>query len=326
MSSNDFVLIVSTVVDAATDEVVRRLSARSVPHFRINTEEYPFANDFSYRPAPQGGDGPFMFGGRPLPSPKSIWYRRVRVPGKPQEMDQGVYEFCLQEQRAALVGSVMGHHGVRWMSHPAAVWQAEFKPLQLELAARLGLAIPKTIITNDPASIRTAFDEFGCMIVKPVRTGHVNHNGKEYSIYTSRVLKDHLDELDSARWSPAIYQELVPKQCDVRITIVGERCFAAAIDSQSDPAASVDWRRTNNPHLPHRPVTLPVNLTDVLHRLMNALGLTFGAIDMIQTPDGRFVFLEVNPSGQWLWIDDMLDLGISDAVAAWLQGASFPCS
>ena len=96
------------------------------------------------------------------------------------------------------------------------------------------LSIPRTLVSNDPIAIRKAFDDFGSMIVKPARTGHVVHSGDEYSIFTSRVLREHLDHLESARYSPAIYQELVPKKHDLRVTIVGHQVFAAAIDSQSD--------------------------------------------------------------------------------------------
>jgi glutathione synthase/RimK-type ligase-like ATP-grasp enzyme len=208
------------------------------------------------------------------------------------------------------------------MSHPAAVWQAEHKPYQLSVASGIGLRIPPTVITNDPSAIRESFAEFGGMVVKPARSGHVIRNGQEYSIFTSRVLEEHLDELESARWSPAIYQALIPKRFDLRVTIVGRRVFAAAIDSQSDPAASIDWRHTKNPRLPHHPITLPEHVIGHLLHLMDSLRLTFGAIDLIETPEGEYVFLEINPSGQWLWLDDMLELGISDAVADWLAGAS----
>ena len=96
--------------------------------------------------------------------------------------------------------------------------------------------------------------------------------------------------------------------------------FVAGIDSQSDPLAMIDWRQTGNEQLPHFPETLPSNVTNRLLQMMDALGLQFAAIDMIQTPAGEYVFLEVNPSGQWLWLDDMLCLGISDAVTEWLGG------
>jgi glutathione synthase/RimK-type ligase-like ATP-grasp enzyme len=323
--SNRHVLIVSTIADVATDDVVRRLALRGIPHQRLNTEDYPFCRTLAYRPDKRAEEDWMASNGEPLPVPTAVWYRRLRTPPKPEGMDEGIYHFCMQENRAAFLGSIMGL-AARWMSHPAAVWQSEYKPFQLSLAAEVGLLIPRSIITNDPPTIRKAFAEFGSMVVKPVRTGHVSHIGQEFAIFTSRVLEEHLDELESARWSPAVYQVFVPKRFDVRVTIVGRQIFAAAIDSQSDPAAMVDWRRTSNPRLPHHPITLPESVTDRLLRMMDSLRLTFGAIDMIQTPGGEYVFLEVNPSGQWLWLDDVLGLGISDAVAEWLAGPAPLCN
>jgi glutathione synthase/RimK-type ligase-like ATP-grasp enzyme len=84
----------------------------------------------------------------------------------------------------------------------------------------------------------------------------------------------------------------------------------------------VDWRCTTNPRLPHHRISLPKNLETMILGMMALLKLEFAAIDMIQTPTGEYVFLEVNPNGQWLWLDDMLELGISDAVAHWLGGPS----
>jgi len=235
-------------------------------------------------------------------------------------MDDGVATFCRQEARAALIGGLLAIDA-RWMSHPSAIWQAEFKPYQLQVASAIGLRIPRTVVTNDPSAVRAASAHFGELIVKPTRTGHLINNGAEYAVYTSRILGEHLEQLESARWSPSIYQELIPKKYDIRVTIVGDQCFSAAIDSQSDPAASVDWRRTNNPYLPHHVVYLPAALEAALLRFMRRLGLRFGAIDLIETSDDDYVFLEVNPNGQWLWLDEMLGLGITDAVADWLRFA-----
>ena len=316
--SEPHVLIVSTKPDIATDSVVQCLAELGISHYRLNTEDYPFQETMAYFP---GADVPVLScNGSVLPTPSSIWYRRFRTPVTPEGMDEGVATFCRQETRAALLGSIMGRR-TRWMSHPSAVWQAELKPFQLDAAARLGLPIPRTVITNDPSEIRKAFADFRGMIVKPARTGHVVNGGVGYAIYTSQVLREHLDEIESARWSPAIYQELIPKRVDIRVTIVGETVFAASIDSQSDAAATVDWRRTENPQLPHDRHELPSALTGRLRAFMAHLGLTFGAIDLVQTPDDNYVFLEVNPSGQWLWLDDILEFGISKHVANWLGTA-----
>ena len=308
------VLVVSTKVDTATDDVVSRLNQRGVPLCRLNTEDFPFSKTITYEP---GREPVLWVEEQRVPPPSSVWYRRIRTPNTPPGMDEGVSNFCRTEARAAITGSIVGT-SARWMSMPSAIWASEHKPFQLTLAAQHELTIPRTLITNDPTKIRQAFRDFNGMIVKPTRTGHLVKDGVEHAIYTSRVLAEHLQEIDSARWSPSIYQEHTPKRYDIRVTIVGRKVFAAAIDSQSDPAAITDWRQTSNPNLPHLPHTLPDGLAEQLLALMRSMQLTFGAIDLIQRPDGEYVFLEVNPNGQWLWLDDALGLGISDAIADWL--------
>jgi glutathione synthase/RimK-type ligase-like ATP-grasp enzyme len=320
MTNDPEILILSTIVDPATDDVATVLESRGIPFVRINTENYPFSDTLTFWPDHGLSSNNLQVSGQDLSSFKRVWYRRLRAPSRPENMDEGIYTFCLQETRATLLGSIMGLHA-KWMSFPVAVWKSEFKPYQLQLASELGLPIPPTVITNDPHRIRDAYDAFGQMIVKPVRTGYVVHDRQELAVYTSQVLPEHLEHLESARLSPSIYQKLIPKKFDIRVTIVGDRVFAAAIDSQSDAAASIDWRMTENPQLPHLRIELPNPLISILLRLMKALDLSFGAIDLIQTTDDEYFFLEINPNGQWLWLDDMLDLGISNAVTDWLVGA-----
>ncbi|MDP2143362.1 MAG: hypothetical protein Q8J80_04450 [Gallionella sp.] len=318
MMSESYVLVVSTVADVATDDVVKRLLSRSIKHRRINTEDFPFKRGLSIPFGCGGIDQWLELDGEKLPQPAAIWYRRMRSPPKPEGMQEGVYQFCMQESRAALLGGILTGTA-QWMSHPASVWQSEFKPFQLAVAQSLGFRVPRTVITNSPQAIREAFTNFGAMVVKPTRTGHVVYDDKDYAVFTSKLLAEHLEHLEGASLSPSIYQELIPKRFDIRATVVGERIFSAAIDSQSDPAACIDWRHTENPKLPHYPVTLPPEIETQLLALMKRLGLNFGAIDLVQTPTGEYFFLEVNPNGQWLWIDDMLGMGISDEVANWLS-------
>ncbi len=248
----------------------------------------------------------------------SLWYRRVRTAEAPDDMSPGIYDFCVREAHDALLGMLLSLP-VRVMSAPDGIWAAEHKTFQLANAKSLGLPIPETIITNNPAEVSRAFIRFQRqMIAKPVKAGLIATDGEQRAIYTSAVLEEHLNDLDSARWSPTIYQPLIPKACDVRVTIVGDTFFVAEIDSQQDPAARVDWRRTNNPKLPHRRGSLPSKLTEQLRSLMTTLKLAFGCVDLIRTPTGEYFFLEVNPNGQWLWLDEILGFGISEAIADWL--------
>lgn len=317
MMNDARVLIVSTVADVATDHVVKILSDWNVEHHRINTEDFPFKASLTldYRDE-LGPSLDFGKGSRPY---DTIWYRRMRSPPLPAEMDTGIYDFCLRENRAALLGGLLSQHA-RWMSEPGAVWKAEFKPYQLRVAKEVGLRIPKTIISNDSVAIRRAFEEFGPLVVKPARSGHFVEAGEEFSIFTSMLTRSDLEHLADAKWAPSIYQEHIQKRCDVRVTVVGTKLFSAAIHSQTNPEAMVDWRRTSDPELPHTVIELPDKLASQIRSLMARLGLEFGCVDLVLSEQGEYVFLEVNPSGQWLWLDDQLNFGISEAVAAWLAG------
>jgi len=305
-------------VDLATDAVVRALRDMGTSVVRVNTEDLPFWGVIDYsigvtKPTSifSGiADTDNWFG--------AVWYRRLRVPAMPAEMDAGIYDFCLRENRSALIGGLIGHE-TRWMSHPGAIWKAEFKPYQLQVASQIGLDIPKTLISNRPESIRDFYQRYGPIIAKPVRSGHLVKNGVECAVFTTKLEADVMNDLSGATLSPTIYQEFLPKVYDIRVTIVGRRIFAVSIDSQSDPSATIDWRKTENPSLPHFPIELPEPLQRSLLELMSRLSLSYGAIDLVLTPDGRYVFLEINPNGQWLWMDEMLSLGISHSIAGWLS-------
>lgn len=322
------VLIVSTVLDLATDAVVRALTARNVCVTRWNTEDYPFASRLTVAATQTATSAiltPSLSAPVDLSAVTAVWYRRVRTPEAPRGMDEGVYDFCLRESRASLLGTLLGALPIdaRWMSAPTAVWSAEHKVLQLAVARECELLVPDTLVTNDADAARAAFDRFGKrMVAKPVRTGYVEVGGVPHAIFTSAVAIEDLADMHGADLSPVIYQPLIDKRCDVRVTVVGDRVFIAEIDSQTEPSAQVDWRRTDDPLLPHRRGTLPPKVEEQVVQLMRRLGLAYGAIDFIATPDGRLIFLEVNPNGQWLWLDDQLDLGITSAIADWLAPES----
>jgi glutathione synthase/RimK-type ligase-like ATP-grasp enzyme len=305
-------------VDLATDAVVRALQGLDIPVVRVNTEDLPFSGVIDYSIGVANPASIFMDGGRAGEWFGAVWYRRLRVPTIPPEMDAGVYDFCVRENRSALIGGLIGHE-TRWMSHPGAIWKAEFKPYQLQMAAKIGLDIPKTLISNRAESIREFHQQYGPIIAKPVRSGHVVKGGVECAVFTTKLEDEVMNDLSDAALSPTIYQEFLPKAFDIRVTIVGRKLFAVSIDSQSDPSAVIDWRKTENPLLPHAPIELPGELQRSLLELMSRLSLTYGAIDLVLTPDGRYVFLEINPNGQWLWIDEMLSLGISHSIAEWLS-------
>lgn len=207
------------------------------------------------------------------------------------------------------------------MSHPENVWKAEHKIFQLNTARQIGFQIPETIVTNCPEQALTAFKRFkGEMIAKAVRSGYLESREQPYAIYTSQVLNEHLEHLSKLSESPVVFQKLIHKKSDIRVTVVGSKIFASEILSQTDPYAKLDWRKTENPNLPHKKIQLPSKLQSLIFKYMNLLGLSYGAIDFIRTKSDHFIFLEINPNGQWLWIENILNHPIADAISDWLLG------
>ena len=118
--------------------------------------------------------------------------------------------------------------------------------------------------------------------------------------------------------APVTFQEKVEKVSDIRVTVVGDDVFAAEILSQGRESSKVDWRATDDPNLEHRVHELPSALVSRCRRLVSHLGLNFGALDLALKPDGTYVFFEINPNGEWLWLEDQLGFPLSERIATWL--------
>jgi len=127
---------------------------------------------------------------------------------------------------------------------------------------------------------------------------------EEMVVFTSPVTKEDLDNLEGLQFCPMTFQENIPKALELRITIVGEQIFTAAINSQQLDGAIYDWRKEGRAlHQQWQPYDLPKTIEKQLLELMKYFGLNYGAIDMIVTPDERYIFLEINPVGEFFWLE-----------------------
>ena len=199
---------------------------------------------------------------------------------------------------------------------------AENKQLQLQVARELGLEVPRTLITNDPQSVIEFAEscEHG-IVAKMLSSFAVYEGGQERVVFTNPIKPQDLEDLSGLRLCPMTFQEMVPKTLELRVTVVGQEVFSASINSQSSERGIYDWRRDGIGLLEDwRPYSLPKDIKERLLRLMDYFGLNYGAIDIIVTPDSRHIFLEVNPAGEFFWLERCPGLPISGAIADVLLG------
>ena len=220
---------------------------------------------------------------------------------------------------------LLAQRGVFCVNPPPWNTAYEEKCCQLALAAEVGLAIPPTMYTARLPEAR-AFSEAhgGSLIYKPFRTylRMVGAEGDRPSrlqrVLTNRVAAEQLVEGDGFLPTPGIFQPYVDKRVELRVVAVGRRLFACAIHSQQSERSREDWRRYDLANTPYEPYELPADVAAKLRALMERLGLVYGAIDLIVTPEGEHVFLEVNPNGQFDFVAKLAGLPIYEHLAALL--------
>lgn len=246
----------------------------------------------------------------------AIWYRRPTLYHAPQEYAPPVREFLERESLRGFVGIL---HGPFWVSDRGAIQAAEFKPAQLQVAQELGLSIPPTLITNDPAAVIAFFEAcHGAMISKTVARGVIDPEqlvlkDQPRFIYTTRVQREDLEDLDGVRVCAHLFQALLPKVMDVRVVVIGKRVFAVGIHAHSEQAA-LDWRQDYS-SVSYSIEQLPACVEDKLLQLVRSFGLQFSSADFVVLPDGEWVFIELNPNGQFYFLVPSTGLPMAEAMA-----------
>ncbi|WP_027344063.1 ATP-grasp ribosomal peptide maturase [Hamadaea tsunoensis] len=296
--------------DVTADYVVQELNRRGTPVFRCDPGDFPTSLQIDAQ-FDWGWTGTIRTASRTLnlTDISGAWWRRpsrIEVTGVAAD----TAEWATMEARAGFRGLMAT---LPWLNDPDRMAYAGHKALQLSVARYVGLRVPPTLITNDPDRVHAFAAAHGPLIYKPIWSGLLD---TEHVIYASPVDLATVD--DSVRSTMHEFQPAVPKDHELRITVVGDRIFAARIDATTDTGRR-DWRADYR-NLKYSTATVPVLVAQQLVAYLATLRLRFGAFDVIVTPDEQYMFLECNPNGQWAWIEDETGLPIAAAIADALEG------
>ena len=318
--SRDVVLLLTHSEDFYNiDLVSAALARRGVRPIRFNTDLFPSSVKMSIRAGDERAAQFLTETGEQVSAAevRAVWVRKLWSPRMAGDLDERYRSMCVSESGAALEGFFDALHDARWVNDLERQREAENKQRQLRLAARAGLRVPCTLVTNDPIAARQFFAETeGLTVAKLLRPVAVSMNADMPFVYTNRVREEDLAGAETLRHCPMVFQELIPKACELRVAYVAGEAFAGALDASGTSRARTDWRRAAPEECRWQKAELPSEVVTGLQALMLELGLVFGAIDLICTPSGEYVFLEVNPGGEWGMLERDLSLPISEAIAA----------
>lgn len=323
--SDPGILILTQDFDPTVDPVVRSLTARGANVVRVDLSCFPQTLTFTTSDF-DGERRRLLHRGREIDLGRlsGVWYRRPTAFRFDAQMSEAEQQFARNEALHG-IGGILRATDCLWVNRPDVDAVAELKPYQLQLAKQLGMRVPRTLLTNDPAEVKALVESADGPIVYKALTGGVIHYPGAFpsGLYTTMVGDEILTHADRVRHTVCMFQEYVDKAYEVRLTVIGDTWFPVVIDSQAMSTTSVDWRGEN--HLPYGPYKpLPDDVVAKVQRMLDRLDIVYAAIDFIVTPDGEHVFLEVNPGGQFMWMQHDLGLPLGDTVAdLLLAGGSY---
>ena len=310
--------------EPAVDRVVEEIRERGGRAVRFDTDLFPLRTRMHVEQTASGDRFHLLTDGEELDlsTVRAVWHRRIAIGRSiPREMDPQLRTASVDESRAVVFGTIAALDCFH-LDQVDRIRFAGHKAMQLSLARECGLEIPKTLTTNDPEAVRLFHKTCpNGMVAKMLHSFAVKEDGEESVVFTTEMTEEHLADLGGLEFCPMTFQEKIEKDIELRVTVVGRQLFAAAVPSQEVSGAEVDWRRKGDvardlwkAHL------LPETLEIRIHEFMDRLGLNYGAIDLIRTPDGRYVFLEVNPAGEFSWLTVWPGFPLAEAFADTLLG------
>ncbi|UNM07819.1 MAG: hypothetical protein H7A35_13290 [Planctomycetales bacterium] len=249
-----------------------------------------------------------------------VWFRRIGAPGVSKEIrDRSYRKFANAETEAFILGLTSLLSSSVWINPYLSTKYANSKLFQLRNARNIGLRIPATLVTNSPDEVRTFASVYPKIIYKTLSSPSLEQNSGRSLIFSHLISDSDHVLFDQVKYAPCMFQQYIEKDYELRITFVGGNFYSVKIFSQDSSDTKIDWRAGDWNHHRYETTNLPEAVCQQLSSFMQVLNLQFGAIDMIVTPNGEYVFLEVNPHGAWLWLEQATDLCISLAISNYIQ-------
>lgn len=305
------VVILGSLQDPHVSSVIRHLHADGIRTICIDQIDL-WQDTVTFRP-----ERPHLrVGDKCISSTSLVWNRRA-YPTLIEFMSKGDKKFARDEFSHSLFGSLRALSQT-WFNSPESIRHASYKVAQLSWASRDGrLRMPRSIITSNEADAKAFLDSASAQcVIKPLYMPIIEGESGFERMYTSCVDSKIVDNIADIKNSPCILQDFIERRCDVRLNIIGSDTFATRMETRHIAKATYDGRNVDDYHnILHTPIDPPDDIVDACIDMCAHFGLRFAAFDFAMDNQNQWFFLEINPNGQWYWIEEMTGQPLSQAMA-----------
>jgi glutathione synthase/RimK-type ligase-like ATP-grasp enzyme len=321
------ILYITHSQDTYTVDIFKEyLERRNIPCFRLDTDHLATGYRFTYSDEKNkhrnmtltSASGAVL----DLSEVKAVWYRKIWHLDAPEELDEDFLAIYRQEYNTVWQLLVDELKDRPWINDfHQAQYVIDRKMYQLQKARAAGLVVPDTLFTSDEQAVRDFYHRHNGQVIMKLHGGlQRNMHGRGAFFPATFLQETDLAGLQSLIYCPMIFQQTINKAYELRVVYVAGLFFTGRIDTAvvasqyEDGSVTTDWR-THTGASQWQSYELPNGLKEKLHTLMHSLQLSFGAIDIIREPDGEYVFLEVNPQGEWGMLQRDLHYPIAETIA-----------
>ena len=315
--SKQIILIITSKEDSHADLVIYKLNHRNLQDrvIRLNTEDLWSNTEITNNGS--NFDVKIVDSQRSFNSQDvlSVWFRRPKDI-EVSHLEEGSQAFIKSQCNALLRGLYFcTHDTAMWVNPLPSLHRARIKLQQLQLAKKLGMKIPKTLVTNNPQEVLKFFEKNPKVCTKSLDEPNFEIDGHIFPVYTRLIdFNEIKDNIEGIKICPTLFQEYIEKTYELRINVIGDRIFALAMCSQDNELSQIDFRGLSPANMKQQLVEIPDILKKQIKKFVKHQGLVFSAMDFIFTPNNEYIFLENNCNGQWQWVDQVANGKISDAM------------
>lgn len=313
------VLVITSREDPHVDFMEPRFQNRNIDIVRVDTDTLFQGNTATAEVSSRGEPSLHLYGKEI--SPFSVWYRKPTASLLKEDFAPDVTKFIARETDLFWQCVFGALRNARWVNHPFELSRAGIKFIQLQEAHRVGFNVPRTLFTTDPVSALLFCESVNWLVVaKTLGAPLVEVEGDLYNTYARALDRSKKDQLQYLKNCPTILQELVVKKREVRATVFGDRVFSIEI---SVKGGATDWREVDEEDTLYHDIMLPEQVNRRCIELVKRFGLLFSTMDLVEDVNGQWFFLDLNPNGQWLWVQGVSEQDLVGPFIELLTSNSF---
>lgn len=318
---NQMLLIISDKFDTHTDFVQKKLNEQKISNYRLNVDkESLLTTEFTKL----NNHWVINNGEKIITTTEinAVWCRRPFVHLNIDEKINTSTDFKIwkNEWNRTLLGLYTVLENKIWLNKLRETFRGENKYFQMIVAEKVGLEMPASITSNNKEELLNFARKYKYVAFKVMEQEiYIDQESNlPTGLYANKITHRELMNFKEKGENPIFLQEYIEKDYEVRYTVVGEDHFVCKIDSQKSNVSCDDWRKYDLANTPHTEILPPKFIKEKIIALMRELNIKYGALDFIVTKNGDWIFLEINCMGQWLWIEQLTGMKISDSIVKWV--------